>query len=100
MMRLACRLAIHNKPETSNTTYRMPPPIQQLFMTYKNRYWHVIIPLMQILFYLAANEVANYLAHKWHLVYARGVQWGIAAEAYAFVYIVVTIALAIVGCFF
>jgi hypothetical protein len=57
--------------------------------------WHffLLAPALELFFYFAAYESANYLAHRMKLVYSRGVQWGIAAEVYAIAYVVVILIL-------
>ncbi|MDF2188431.1 hypothetical protein [Paraflavitalea sp. CAU 1676] len=64
-------------------------------MNYRLRTHYVFIPIIQIVFFIAAYELTNYMAHKMDLVYSRGVAWGISAADYLIKYALIIIGLTI-----
>jgi hypothetical protein len=56
----------------------MDKPLSAIFL---------FIPIIQVIGYLVGYELSNYLAHRWHMVYSRGVQWGISHYYYFLYYL-------------
>jgi hypothetical protein len=64
-------------------------------MKYRANFFYLLVPVIQIVFFVLAYDITNYAAHKMGLVYSRGVAWGISVEMYAVYYILIVMVLAV-----
>jgi hypothetical protein len=55
-------------------------------MKYARDVLYVLIPIIQIIFFVMGYDLINYAARKMGLVYSRGVGWGITVQMYAIEY--------------
>lgn len=68
-------------------------------MKYRANFFYILVPVIQVAFYLIVYELTNYLAHEMGVVYSRGVEWGISAYAYTIEYVIIIIALTFLNYF-
>jgi len=68
-------------------------------MKYRNNAFYIIVPVIQIVFYIVAYELINYFAHRMGWANARGVAWGISLQFYTLIYIVIILLSNLLGYF-
>jgi hypothetical protein len=62
-------------------------------MKYAKDLFYVLIPIIQIIFFVVGYDLTNNAARKMGLVYSRGVAWGITVQMYAYEYIAIIMVL-------
>jgi hypothetical protein len=66
-------------------------------MKYRANFLYILVPILQIVFFIAAYDVSNYTARKMGLVYSRGVGWGIAIQMYVVYYVCIIMVLGVLS---
>lgn len=66
-------------------------------MKYRENYFYILVPIIQIVFFIFSYDLTNYAAHKMKLVYSRGVAWGINSTMYAVYYVLIVMLLAVLS---
>jgi hypothetical protein len=66
-------------------------------MKYRASFFYILVPILQIVFYIVAYDVSNYTARKMGLIDSRGVAWGISVQMYLVYYVCIIMVLGVLS---